>query len=316
VVAIALDGVVRLEEANVPMSLDMPENQAIKYEWFGLQVSTEIKYSDNCKAIAKLFRRLEQKGLDKVLLLKGYGLSLYYPAAQHRDSGDIDIFSFEGKSEEVDRALTRKSEEEPERSSSRERHSHTSVCGVEVENHYCLCDIFSNPKRDSVVEAGLIEEAKENSRRVGLDDAHLFLPSATFNAVFLIWHLASHLTIERISLKQLCDWYCFLKVEGRNVDWEKVGLLLKKGRKKRLADTVNGLMIRYFGLDSSLIPAFGRRPEDEVRLMEFVFDDTPLKTKGPEAVLKYLRRSWNFRVAHESGWLGPLLEAASRHYMK
>ena len=111
VAAIAVDGLQRLYDAvegssssNASLgssgssslvsslsTLDSPELEDLKYEWFGEVMNAEQDYEAHRSAISHLVHFYESQGV-KMMLLKGYGLSLNYPIPSHRPVGDIDIY--------------------------------------------------------------------------------------------------------------------------------------------------------------------------------------------------------------------------------
>lgn len=310
--AIAFDGLQRLHGCDgFHTGLDLAENEDIRYEWMGLHLTTEQDFEHYRKVIAALTRYLASRGAGRVLVLKGYGLALNYPDSRHRTVGDIDIYSLDGKSAEIDRLLSRF--KGFEKSSCHARHSHAIFHGISIENHYCFSDAINNPRRDKALEQVLVEEALNHSRKIDIDGVEFYVPSAEFNAIFLVWHMACHFTLEKISMRMLTDYLCFLKKEGRNIDWEKVSKVLSAGHKQRAANLINAFLIDYLGLDSSLVPPFTREAEDELRMAETIMSPGELATKGPEAVIKYIRRRWNFRISHDEHWLVPLFRSILHH---
>ena len=97
--AIVMDGIERL-----PDQLRPPKTLTL--QWIGeVLQSYERRYPDYEKAIGELagFYRTQEI---KLMILKGYGLSLNYPKPNHRPCGDIDTWFF-GKQQEADVLLTK-----------------------------------------------------------------------------------------------------------------------------------------------------------------------------------------------------------------
>lgn len=75
-----------------------------KFDWMGESVVMyEQRYEQYKKVIGRLAEFYNSHGF-KMMILKGYGLSLNYPVPNHRPCGDIDIWQF-GRYQEADAAL-------------------------------------------------------------------------------------------------------------------------------------------------------------------------------------------------------------------
>lgn len=304
--ALSLDGLVRLDPAFSVLNSEANEN--FRYEWLGMQYNVECEYETYRSKLAKLIAGLNRKGAGRVMVMKGYGLANNYPVPGHRTFGDIDIYSLDGNSELIDRLLS-VSEDEDELKEMKMRHSHASFRGCSVENHYHFTNSFAGREYDETAERALIREATVNAVRMDIGGNEFYIPSPTFNAIFLMWHMAQHFIWENVTLRQLCDWMMLLKGHSSEIDWELVTKIWEQDRKTRFAAIVNGALIEYLGMDPSLVPPFERNRGDEERFIEFVLDDKPLKIRGVEAVLKYWRRRWNLRVSQDENWLKHLWKA-------
>ena len=91
--ALVLDGLQRLYGAaghpdNARMSA---EGRLCKLRWAGLVMKMEQQYALHWRTVAELAAFYEGEGIG-LMLLKGIGLSLYWPRPDHRPVGDIDVF--------------------------------------------------------------------------------------------------------------------------------------------------------------------------------------------------------------------------------
>lgn len=93
VAAIAQDGLSRLMESNEECArgFDSPENENVKYEWFGLVFEVESQNRITSKRAGELSSFFLSKGF-RCCVLKGQGLALLYPNPEHRQPGDIDLW--------------------------------------------------------------------------------------------------------------------------------------------------------------------------------------------------------------------------------
>lgn len=80
--------------------LESEELEDLRYELFGEALACEEEYSNQWKIFLQLIQELSEHNI-RVLLLKGLGLSKYYPVPSHRPTGDFDIYCY-GRCLEVD----------------------------------------------------------------------------------------------------------------------------------------------------------------------------------------------------------------------
>lgn len=89
VAAIALDGIQRCIDENAPINIDLQT----KLEWIGITTQQELEYKRQEKVIASLAKFYQQHDI-RMMVLKGWGLSLNYPIPSHRPCSDLDIYQF------------------------------------------------------------------------------------------------------------------------------------------------------------------------------------------------------------------------------
>ena len=109
--AVAFDGVQALYERQPELTgaLDASLGES-KFEWLGLTMQAEQDYDSYRRKLSALAKFYCQEGF-RLLVLKGYGLSLDYPVPAHRPTGDIDVYLF-GRGEEADERVKEKLGEE------------------------------------------------------------------------------------------------------------------------------------------------------------------------------------------------------------
>ena len=72
--AIACDGMLALKECDI--------DEELRYKWMGQSMVIEQKYFQHKQVLADLANFYQQQGI-RMMLLKGYGLSLNYPVPEH-----------------------------------------------------------------------------------------------------------------------------------------------------------------------------------------------------------------------------------------
>lgn len=267
VVAMVVDALHLLSESGSSISeaLDLPENEDLKFAWYGMCLSFEKDFSRKVASIAKLASFYKKNGLS-MMLLKGYGLSRYYPVASHRPLGDIDIYLF-GKWQEGDELMKRELLKKID--TSHHHHSVFTVNGIMVENHYDFLNRYAHGCNVRM-ERWLKEKATEaGSIEINLQGADIFLPSPDFNAIFLLCHSASHFVSSGQTVRQLLDWLLFVRAEGSKVAWDEVYQLLEEEGMEKYMSVLNSIGVKYFHLPAGIFP----RLSDDEDIVDRVWGD-------------------------------------------
>ena len=87
--AIAFDGIQCCYDWEIPIDMDTQT----KLEWIGSVHQLEVGYQKQLYTIASLATFYQKHGI-RMMVLKGYGLSLNYPKPNHRPCSDLDIYLF------------------------------------------------------------------------------------------------------------------------------------------------------------------------------------------------------------------------------
>lgn len=214
--------------------------------WIGEVVNLENSYKSHLLALKHLVGLYEAEDI-RTLLLKGYGLSLYWPRPEHRPCGDIDCYNF-GKHELADEIVSQKYGITID--NSHHKHSVFDFEGMMVENHY---EFLNGVAHRSTAE---IERILETEIQKGCSEdssiKNLFYPSSRFNSLYLLRHSAEHFASVEINLRQVLDWGFF--VQSNNVDWEWLLRQLDVVGMKTYLAVLNAICINYLGFQASLFP--------------------------------------------------------------
>lgn len=297
--AIAFDGVQKLFEKGCdvvsPLFGDM--HRELKYDWFGCSLGNEAQFEDQTMHIQELCNTLKNRGI-KVMVIKGIGLSYYYPIPSHRAVGDIDMYLF-GRGREADSLLTDvygvtiKQNED--------KHSTFKFKGTIIENHASFVNTVEYPS--SLVLEEYLENEAHDSDVLMLGEAEFFVPSIMMNAVYLPCHTAGHFMYGGLTLKQLTDWALFVKRFGEVIDWEKVYDLSRLVGFERFLSSLNGIVIKYFGVSSNAIPSWERDYDLENRIWEeiLLFKSEHDGTRFQRA-LRFLSSKWKFSIVYRESF--------------
>ncbi len=301
IAGICFDALERLEEASRPPKM-------LLMEWFGQVVSHENLYKQQKVALGHLAQFYEQEGI-RMLLLKGYGLSLFWPKPEHRPVGDIDCYTF-GQQEEADRRMREKYGIDID--NSHHKHSVFQFENTTVENHYSFLNVHGH-RSTAEIERILEEEVnKELNFDLNICEdmeiKNLYYPSVRFNSLYLLRHSAEHFASVEINLRQVLDWGFF--VRANDVDWEWLLYQLDKVGMKQYFAVLNAICVRYLGFDVALFPAL--KTNDmlvERSLNDMLSPEFQKETyKNALAEIVYRFRRWNANrwkhdmVYRESVW--------------
>lgn len=311
VTALVIDGLQNYIESNPgcnPFVNETVGDKMKRIQWLGNIVAFERMYAKHEKTMANLAQLYATKDL-RMMVLKGYGLSLDWPVPNHRSVGDLDIYNF-GKWKEADDLVTK--EHGIKVDEGHEHHTIFNFNGVPVENHYDF--INTKAHRDAPkIETQLKMLAERESREIEVQGAKIYLPSADFNAIFLMRHMGQHFAGEHLNLRQVLDWGFFMRAHHNEVNWNKAINFLKEIGLRTFFNQINAICADYLGFSETCFPNIERNKELEERILmdilhpEFA-EEKP--TSGLFPILSFkLRRWWHNRWKHPlvyKEWLLPM----------
>lgn len=262
--AIVLDGAQALTD-RCSLTEGRTMDKALKKQWIGTVIqSHEWKYVDYRKQIRDLARFFNDHDF-RLMILKGYGLSLNYPIPQHRPCGDIDIWVF-GKYKEADEAISRELKIPVD--SSHHHHTTFSFNGYLVENHYDFVNVHYGHGNDKL-EKIFKELAMDDSAKIEIDGETVHLPSANLHALFLLRHTMLHFASTEMTLRQVLDWGFLLEKHGSGIDWPWLMSVMDEYHMTDFFYCLNAICVEDLGFDVSVFPPF----QFDVTLKDRVLND-------------------------------------------
>lgn len=261
-----------------------PKDKVSILESIGRLQLVEQNYYLHKEALLKLSGILHGKEIP-FMVMKGFACGQYYPIPKHRECGDIDIYPGE-RFNESNQALR---EAGVPIDDHYYRHTVSYIDGIMIENHRVLADLRGPRKQTRELETWLellANESMEEEKRANIGDIEMVsvsFPNASYNALFLPWHVSAHFCFERVTLRHLLDWALFLTHDGKSIDID-----LFHGAKKKftygyskMVDILTNLSLRYLGMPKDDIPSdiideaelFDDRVADKV--FEYMFIGKP-----------------------------------------
>lgn len=258
VVALTYDVAVRCE---VPRAVLMPwlseREKAIGWHRYQLKVQQDIVDT------------MRQNNIP-VTVLKGTHTAQYYPQAEMREFGDLDLY-FGDRHAAADEVARRKLNVTVDVTP----HHHTKYDyrGVTVESHFEFFNRYypgSNKRYNQMLAS------------MGA--------SQTFDVLHFLRHAAIHFAAQRLSLRDLCDW-AFIVANGKEVDWRTVETEMKRFGMSMFAATLDGITHSRLGIASTM---YKGTPSDYLIPME---NDIFHGKQSDNTPSQYLHSRWKRRLA-------------------
>lgn len=295
VAALMVDGVGLMAEGND--LLESEELEDLRYEVFGEALACEEDYQKYQQTIEKLAGLYGSEGIE-MLLLKGYGLSLNYPVPSHRPMGDIDVYLF-GNGGLGDKIVQMRCGCDVKQNE--DKHSVFTIDGITIENHACFVNDTVHPSL-KVLNDFLAEEAKTGKRHtVGV--SQIVIPSEMFNALFIPMHIAGHFVRGEASLRQICDWACFVQKHSSEIDWNVVEAKAKKAGFWQFFCCLNGMVQEHLGVPLALLPQWPRDRELEARVMEEILAPRKVVSSLIGKVYRFYASRWKYKMVYKDNML-------------
>ena len=271
VLGIVYDGVIRLAE--IAENADILP-LTVKLRWMGkVMQGYEQQYVLYRKAVVDLAACYHAHGY-RMMLLKGLACGVNWPKPEHRPYGDIDIYLF-GKCKEADEALKEwfKSSKVQGFKVDNLHHHHTVFQwqGFTVENHYDFLNVHhhkSNVELEAILKSVAHTDNTCFRHTDSTDNTDICLPSANFNALFLLRHAMSHFASTGMNMRQLLDWAFFVEKHGNEVDWDWLQGVLKKYGMVKMFDVMNVICVEDLGFN--LVESLGSSVESHLKSVELI----------------------------------------------
>lgn len=190
-----------------------------------------------------LIRQMNDKGIDH-LIFKGYLIKDYYPIPELRTSGDIDFLIHpidRQKSNElmVEQGFEIKNDWEPVYSYQR---------GMEYyEIHTDVMEVDVSDKADY---KGYFQTIWEHAH---LTDGHTWELSPEFHFLYLLTHIAKHISGSGAGIRMYMDIAVFIMHFGNKLDWKYIQEELKKLAFTDFANLVFTVVWKHFGVEIPII---------------------------------------------------------------
>ena len=252
------------------------------------------------KEVISEISTLLQKYDIRMLLLKGYGLSLFWPKPDSRPIGDIDIYTF-GKWEETDRVICQKLGIKS--NTSHHKHSELNYKGKTIENHYEFLNVHAH-RSTAEIENILHEELNAYPDK---EIPNLYYPSTRFNTLYLLRHSGEHFASTCMKLRLVLDWAFF--VQANTIDWQWLLQTLDRVGMKQYLAVINAICTRHLGFSSELFPEL---PVDEALVERSLNDIMHPEVEREKHSNLLCEISYRFRRWWKNGWKNQMVFKENR----
>ena len=311
VTALSYDGVMLL-----PPDLQPPKE--VKISWAISTEACEDAFHRRCAISARLSEFFASHGIATVQL-KGAALSPYYSKPEHRQGGDIDIYTFSSDPEKMSDAEANRLADELIRQQGisvdtevNDKHSVFSYEGVSVENHKTFLDttVYPLAARTDKLLLKLFDP-----QEISPDGEHrIMAPSVAFNTVFLPFHAAQHYC-GAISLHHAFDWACLVKKHGLHLPKE-----ITDRRFLRFVYALTWICDNYLGTSVNVQDSKEVREEVGIMLGQMLRPPyrglAPMNGKAAMVLYKLKRRAYRRKISKRvfrRSTSKPLLRSILRH---
>ena len=205
---------------------ELQPEKALFYRWMGYVLEIERANKHLNTVLRKMDSFFANDFKLPYVVLKGQGIAALYPRPEHRSCGDIDLYAGAKGAKELDRLFPEKGFRRKTLST---KHSNYYLDGIEVENHYMAALFFwpGNALKmrelvDSWFPRGIVSRTMHPAEEGEL--LHIPVAPSWFEALFAVIQFSSHLRLEGVGLRQLCDWYMLTHQPGLDRERYSQGL--------------------------------------------------------------------------------------------
>ena len=236
----------------------------------------------------------------RMLLLKGYGLSLFWPKPDSRPIGDIDIYTF-GKWEETDKLICQKLGIKS--NTSHHKHSELHYKGKAIENHYEFLNVHAH-RSTAEIEDILHEELNAYPDK---EIPNLYYPSCRFNALYLLRHSGEHFASTSMKLRLVLDWAFFVK--SNSVDWQWLLEIIDRVGMKQYFAVLNAICVRHLGFSAELFPEL---PVEDALVERSLNDILHPEVKREKHSVFFREIVFRFKRWWKNGWKNEMVYRENR----
>lgn len=246
-------------------------------------------------ALQLLVLTLRKAGIEPVLL-KGQGLSRYYPTPELRQCGDIDIYVGEENYEKAyDAILPIVSGIDDRAKIWNWMHFDAKIGAVMIEVHQKADKMYSR-KNERIYKEFMLDGLSKDLCPLRFGDVDVMTPNDTYNAFYVFYHLWRHFSTSGVGLRQFCDWACFLHTHVGKLDLSYLKKMINDLGFMKPWQVFGCFLVKDLGLPEDEFPFYNKKYVGKVdRVREYVMTDGNFGVNvaaGREKSRGYLHGKW------------------------
>jgi hypothetical protein len=294
VLAIVYDVVSGLPKEERP-----PRNPNIR--WALSTEAIEKRYEQQREVATLLADNFAKEDI-KTYVLKGLGISTYYPIPEHRECGDFDCYLGDGfeKGNRVALSIGVNFKHKDY------RHYVLQFNGVLIENHHYFVAFRGNRLKKKFEKQ--LHEIIESD--VTYEDTKIYIPSPLFSALFLTSHAFQHFLYENITLRHIIDWALLIRRDKDSIDWNVFNQICIEQGFSKFVGVLNGIVKIYFGQDCLYPNAFYNFDYCDKVLDSILYIDNSISNKNMTKLQSRLAKiknmstySWKYKYISNTNWV-------------
>lgn len=199
-----------------------------------------------------LVAKLREAGAE-VVVLKGVATANFYPVAEYRKSGDVDLLlTAPEKLELCCKVLEECGCVRKESQHALHHIAFEAEGGIDVELHTLMAEPFDNRKINNYLQE-LVAECKTQVQEADIMGVQLPVLKDGYHAYELLLHMLQHFLRAGFGLKLLCDWVVFWR-RGCIATERAIYLkLVQESGLKGFSDMVTLVCCEYLGLEAEKV---------------------------------------------------------------
>lgn len=282
--------------STLPKDIALPRD--IKLRWALHSEAIEKRGQQQLLLANTLCDMLKAEGINTVVL-KGIGLSIYYPQPLHRECGDFDCYLFEDYTKGLKIAIENGAIMDHEDY----KHAQIRFKTLNVEIHKHLTS-YRGERLKHEFENTLVEMLKNRECKPIGNNSNILIADPTFTACFVIYHTLFHFLFESVKIRHILDWLFLVKAESQNIDWDIVIKVCEKHKMLKFAEAMTAICKTYLGLEVSIPITDNSEYRDKI-LNDIMSDvDSVSKKKGWNRRIQLLKNTyksrWKYKIIGSS----------------
>lgn len=210
-------------------------------------------------------------------LFKGISLAAYYPEAEYRKLGDVDLYINEEKAlERAKKVLAAEGFVEEKEISDHHLTYHYTFAKTGrtylLELHYHVVGMYQYEPANQVIDEVFSSERLCGERQVIEGYEYQVLPPTEY-VFYMLHHMLKHYLYSGFGIRLLCDFICYLEARRDEIDFDRLHAWCQKSHIMHFYETVMETCRIYLGLACEIDGSIQGDKEISRKFMERILSD-------------------------------------------